>query len=39
LPIKQIAAQTGFRYLQYLTRVFSKATHQTPARYRKQMRR
>ena len=39
MPIKQIAVQTGFRYLQYLARVFSKATHQTPARYRKEMRR
>lgn len=39
LPIKQIAAQTGFRYLPYFTRVFCTATRQTPAQYRKQIRR
>ncbi len=38
LPTKQIAAQSGFRYVQYLTRVFRKATGQTPASYRKRMR-
>jgi LacI family transcriptional regulator len=38
LPIKQIAEQTGFHYLQYLTRAFGRATGETPARYRKQMR-
>ncbi|MBM4093797.1 MAG: helix-turn-helix domain-containing protein, partial [Planctomycetes bacterium] len=39
LPIKQVAQKTGFRYLPYLTRVFRAATGQTPARYRKQVRR
>ena len=38
LPIKQIAVKTGFKYLQYLTRAFGRATGETPARYRKQMR-
>ena len=38
LPIKQIAVQSGFRYVQYLTRAFCNVTNQTPARYRKQMR-
>jgi LacI family transcriptional regulator len=38
LPTKQIAAQTGFRYVQYLTRVFRKVTGHTPAHYRKQAR-
>jgi len=39
LPPKQIAAQAGFHYVQYLTRVFRKATGLTPAIYRKKMRR
>jgi LacI family transcriptional regulator len=39
LPTKQIAAQTGFHYVQYLTRVFRKVTGLTPANYRKRMRR
>lgn len=34
LPTKQIASQTGFRYVQYLTRVFRKVTGCTPAKYR-----
>lgn len=38
LPLKQIAAQTGFRYVQYLSLVFHEATGQTPVNYRKQMR-
>jgi LacI family transcriptional regulator len=38
LPTKQVAAQTGFRSVQYLARVFHKATDQTPACYRKQTR-
>ncbi len=38
LPIKQIAAQTGLNYLQYLTRAFGRITGQTPAQYRKQAR-
>ncbi len=39
LPTKQIADQTGFNSVQYLTRVFRKATGQTPSAYRKRMRR
>ncbi len=39
MPTKQIADQTGFNSVQYLTRVFRKATGQTPAAYRKRMRR
>lgn len=39
LPTKQIAAQTGFHSVQYLARVFRNATGQTPASYRKRMRR
>ena len=38
LPTKQIASQTGFRNVQYLTRVFRRATGYTPARYRKRTR-
>jgi len=39
LPTKQIAADTGFHYVQYLTRVFRNVTGQTPVAYRKRMRR
>jgi len=39
LPTKQVAGQTGFHSVQYLTRVFRNATGQTPASYRKRMRR
>jgi len=39
LPTKQIAGQTGFHSVQYLTRVFRNATGQTPVAYRKRMRR
>jgi len=39
LPTKQIASQSGFHYVQYLTRVFRKDTGQTPASYRRGMRR
>jgi LacI family transcriptional regulator len=39
LPTKQIAAQAGFHTVQYLARVFRTATGQTPAGYRKKMRR
>jgi len=35
LPIKQIALQSGFKNVQYLTRVFSAAVGQTPAAFRK----
>lgn len=38
LPTKQIAAQNGFHSVQYLTRVFRKATGHTPAAYRKRLR-
>ena len=38
LPTKQISAQAGFSSVQYLSRVFRKATGQTPASYRKRMR-
>jgi LacI family transcriptional regulator len=38
LPTKQIAAQSGFHYVQYLTRVFRKDTGQTPANFRKRVR-
>ena len=38
VPAKQIAAQTGFLNVQYLARVFRKATGQTLAKYRQQMR-
>jgi LacI family transcriptional regulator, galactose operon repressor len=39
LPTKQISAQTGFHSVQYLSRVFRTSTGQTPAAYRKRMRR
>jgi len=39
LPTKQISAQAGFHSVQYLARVFRSATSQTPASYRKKMRR
>lgn len=35
MPIKEIAVGTGFRAIQYLTRVFHAATGQTPASYRR----
>lgn len=34
LPIKQVAREAGFTTVQYMTRLFSKATGETPARYR-----
>ena len=34
MPIKQVANESGFSGVQYLTRVFRKATGETPARYR-----
>ena len=34
-PLKQIAAQAGFRYPEYMMRVFRQATGQTPGRFRK----
>jgi LacI family transcriptional regulator len=34
VPIKQVARDTGFSCVQYLTRVFRAVTGETPARYR-----
>lgn len=34
IPIKQIARETGFKNIQYFTRVFTRHTGQTPAVYR-----
>jgi LacI family transcriptional regulator len=34
VPIKQVARDTGFSCVQYLTRVFRASTGETPARYR-----
>jgi LacI family transcriptional regulator len=34
-PLKQIAQQVGFRYPEYMMRVFRQATGQTPGEYRK----
>ncbi len=36
LPLKQIALQAGFQYVQYLTRLFRNRVGQTPARFRRQ---
>jgi LacI family transcriptional regulator len=38
LPLKQIARRCGFKYTQYLSRVFRQATGRTLTEYRKQMR-
>jgi transcriptional regulator GlxA family with amidase domain len=38
LPIKQIALQSGFKNVQYLTRVFSLAVGQATAAFRKNRR-
>jgi len=35
LPIKQIARRTGFHQVEYMTRLFHRATGQTPAQYRR----
>jgi len=35
LPIKQVAAAAGFASVPYLTRVFHKATGETPGEYRR----
>ncbi len=35
LPLKQIAAKTGFRSVQHMTSLFGKAFGHSPARYRK----
>jgi len=34
LPLKQIALQVGFQYVQYLTKLFRKRVGQTPAKFR-----
>ncbi len=36
LPLKQVALQAGFQYIQYLTRLFRKCVGQTPAQFRRQ---
>jgi LacI family transcriptional regulator len=38
LPLKQIARRCGFKYTQYLSRVFRQSTGRTLTEYRKQMR-
>lgn len=35
VPLKQIAPESGFRSVQYMTTLFRKAFGQSPARYRK----
>lgn len=37
-PLKRIAAAAGFRYAEYMMRVFRRATGQTPSEYRKRAR-
>jgi LacI family transcriptional regulator len=34
LPIKQIAHRAGFRYVEYMTRLFRRVTGRTPAKFR-----
>ena len=36
LPLKQVAVQAGFQYVQYLTRLFRTRVGQTPAKFRQQ---
>lgn len=38
LPLKQIAAETGFAYIQHMTTIFRRHTGQTPGEYRKRSR-
>ena len=38
LPIKQIAVQSGFKNVQYMTRVFKAAVGESPAAYRRNRR-
>ena len=38
IPIKHIARRCGFKYVQYMSRVFRQATGSPPARYRKRAR-
>lgn len=35
LPVKQVAHRAGFRYVEYMTRLFTRMTGQTPVEYRK----
>ena len=37
LPLKQVAAKAGFKYVQHMTTVFRQHTGQTPAEYRKRL--
>lgn len=37
LPLKQIAANSGFRSVQHMTTLFGKLFQETPAKYRKRM--
>jgi LacI family transcriptional regulator len=37
LPIKQVARRAGFRYVEYMSRLFRRMVGDTPARYRKQV--
>lgn len=39
LPIKQVARRAGFRYVEYMARLFRRHVGETPANYRKRMRR
>jgi LacI family transcriptional regulator len=34
LPLKQIAVQAGFKYVQYMTKLFRQRLGQTPAEFR-----
>ena len=38
LPLKQVAAQAGFKYIQYMTTLFRRRLDQTPREYRLQAR-
>lgn len=38
LPLKLVATQAGFKYVQYLTKLFRERLGQTPAEFRKQAR-
>jgi LacI family transcriptional regulator len=38
LPLKQVAAEAGFAYVQHMTTIFRRATGQTPGQYRKRSR-
>jgi LacI family transcriptional regulator len=35
MPLRQVAAESGFRYLQHMTTLFHRHTGQTPGEYRK----